>query len=88
MHTEQITIDTNEAETHFAEIADNAYNGAVYIITKHGKPFVKIIQALDKTDMLQTDEMTESLNSYYKNNQTIPDSGLRQAAYKLFARED
>lgn len=83
MYTEQIIVDTDEAKTHFAEISDNVYNGAVYIITKHGKPFVKIIQATGETDTLQTDGITEVLNRYYKDNPAMPDAGLRQAAYQL-----
>jgi prevent-host-death family protein len=88
MYPEQITVDTNEAKAHFTEIANNANNGAVYIITKHGKPFVKIIPATDRTDAIQTDAITETLNRYYQNNPPAPDAGLQQAAYRLFAMED
>ncbi|MDR1147547.1 MAG: type II toxin-antitoxin system prevent-host-death family antitoxin [Spirochaetaceae bacterium] len=85
---EQITIDTNEAKTRFAEIVDKAYNGAVYVITKYGKPFAKIIPAGGETDGFQANEITEALNRYYKTNPAEQDAGLRQAAYQLFAMDD
>jgi antitoxin (DNA-binding transcriptional repressor) of toxin-antitoxin stability system len=57
-------------------------------ITKHGKPFVKIIPAAGEPDAIQTGEITETLSRYYKNNPSAPDARLRQTAYRLFTMED
>jgi prevent-host-death family protein len=43
MDTEEVTIGAYEAKVHFSRILENVTGGTHYIITKRGKPIVRIV---------------------------------------------
>ena len=47
------TVDINEAKTHLSHLVDQAANGKSFIISKAGKPLVKVVplQVLDARPM-------------------------------------
>ena len=46
-----VTIGAFEAKTHFSEIIQRVKNGEEYLVTKNGKPMVKILPVQDTEEI-------------------------------------